>query len=66
MKERLKPYSFPMSDELREALQALADADHRLLANYIRATLEKHVEAQRKKSPTIFESKPTAEAVRSP
>ena len=40
MKEKLKPYSFPMSDELRESLQLLADADHRLLASYIRMTLE--------------------------
>ena len=63
MKEKLKPYSFPMSDELRESLQLLADADHRLLASYIRMTLEKHVEAQREKSPTIFTSKAEAETV---
>jgi predicted DNA-binding protein len=55
MKEKLKPYSFPISDELKESLQQLADADRRLLASYIRATLEKHVEAARKKSPALFE-----------
>jgi predicted DNA-binding protein len=61
---KLKNYSFPMSDELRESLQRLADADHRLLASYIRTTLEKHVEAQRKKSPALFEPKAEAVAVR--
>lgn len=64
MKEnRLKPYSFPISDELKESLQLLAAADHRPTANYIRLLLEKHVEERRKKTPAIFEPKPTAEAV---
>jgi hypothetical protein len=40
---KLKPYSFPMPDRLRAALQALADGEQRPLANYIRLVLERHV-----------------------
>ena len=64
MKDRLKPYSVPISDELKESLKLLAAADNRLLANYIRATLEKHVEEKRRKTPSLFEPKPETEAAR--
>jgi predicted DNA-binding protein len=47
MKEhKLKPYSFPITDELKEALQKLAAADSRTLANYVRTVLERHARDQ--------------------
>ena len=42
MKRKLKPYSFPIDDELKDALQELADRDSRTLANYVRLILEQH------------------------
>jgi hypothetical protein len=61
MDERLKPYSFPMGNELRAALQTLADADHRPLANFIRLKLEEVVREARASQPELFEQ--PAEAV---
>ena len=39
-------YTLRIPEELRDALQALADADKRTLANYVQMVLEAHVEGQ--------------------
>lgn len=58
MSQERKFISVPMSPDLKAALDLLADADHRPTASYTRMVLEKHVEAQRRKNPALFERKP--------
>jgi predicted DNA-binding protein len=38
----LKPYSVPITDELKDALKRLAAVERRPAANYVRMVLEQH------------------------
>lgn len=43
MSEELKPFSVPISDDLKRDLHKLASSDERKLATYVRKVLKEHV-----------------------
>lgn len=47
MKKAAANYTIRLDQDVREALQALADADDRSLANYIERLLRQHVSDKR-------------------
>jgi predicted DNA-binding protein len=60
MKERLKPYSVPISEQLKQDLETLAANDSRPAANYVRRVLEDHVQKFRARKPELFEGREEA------
>lgn len=50
MKDKLKPFTVPISDELKNELKRLAEQDSRPPANYARMVLEKHVRESKAQS----------------
>jgi predicted DNA-binding protein len=54
-----------MTEELREDLQRLADANKRTLSDYVRLLLEEHVEAQKEQDEVGADRSPHAAPARS-
>lgn len=48
--KRTAPFSMRLDPELKDALQGLAEADHRSLTNYIENVLRQHVAAANRRS----------------